>query len=114
MVSGIVLWSAGASLTGVGAAQIVTNALCRPPQPLPPRPAGAGAGEQLGVATQAVCSPSLSTTGVAMVIAGQLASVIAIPLFVVGNGRVPLGRGMAALRPELRVGAGSAALRFSF
>jgi hypothetical protein len=117
MVSGIVLWSAGASFTGVGAAQFVSNASC--PKVVfdgggpSPRPQSAG-GERIGVAQQASCSDSLSTAGLAMLIAGQLASVIAIPLFVVGVRSVPLGRGIAGPRPELRVGAGSAALHLSF
>jgi hypothetical protein len=119
MVSGIVLWSVGASLTGVGAGEIVASASCKPVflEGGSPRPQSTGGGERVGVAQQAqqaFCSGSIGNAAFGMLLAGQFASVIAIPLFVVGNGRVPLGRGIAAPRPELRVGAGSAALRVSF
>jgi hypothetical protein len=118
MVSGIVLWGAGAALTGVGTGQFLSHEGCSVSEVAgsAPRPLSAGSGERIGVAQQAFssCNDSLGVAGFAMLIAGQIASVIAIPLFVVGNGRVPIGHGIAGPKPELRVGAGSAALRLSF
>jgi hypothetical protein len=118
MVTGIVLWAASASMTGVGTARLLSGSTCAEPaiqgkggaQPLSAQPR-----EQIGVARQAMCGDSSSTVGLGLLIAGQLMSVIAIPIFVVGVSRVPLGRGMAKLSlPELRVGAARATLLWTF
>jgi hypothetical protein len=87
MIGGIVLWSAGVSLTGAGTGEIVSRVFCKTD-----------------------CGNSLDRASLAMLLAGQFAGVIAIPMFMAGHARVPV----TAPRPEILVGAGSAALRVSF
>jgi hypothetical protein len=116
MVAGIVLWGASAALTGVGTGQFLANGFCsvavQDGGTLGPK--AAGHRERIGVAREAICSDTLSTAGFGMILAGQITSVIAIPIFVVGNARVPLGRGMAWRRPEVYAGARELGLRVRF
>jgi len=134
MMTGTALWVAGglASVAGVGVLVYPLLEPCRDePIPFddpPPSPPGdrraprhsraPGGGERLGTAQQAfsACDEGLgSVLGAGLLVAGLVAGVSGIPLFAIGNQRVPARpRGDDAWVPDLRIGAGSADLRWRF
>jgi hypothetical protein len=132
MNTGIVLWGVGGVVTGVGVGLFVIaeSAGCAVPDFAGGTPTGSagapkrrgeshrGAGESLGTARQALSlcgDPSAVNLGLGVLAAGALGSGAGIPLFVLGNQKQPVKRATDALEaPVLRVGAGSAELRWSF
>jgi hypothetical protein len=126
MATGIVLWGAGAVVSAVGTAIFVPAATnpCffvagspRGPGPTPPKRAHGGGGERVGTARQALGCGQQSDVdlGMALLTGGIVGSLAGIPLFVVGNWKVPVQpRSEAALVPDLRVGAGHVDLRWAF
>jgi hypothetical protein len=127
--TGITLWGVSAVLTAVGAALAVQEASqsCvfddeSPPPPGGERAAhrplsGAGRGEPLGTARQALDGCGQPDTGLAVLAAAFVVGGAAIPLFLVGNKRVvkkPPGSTPDSAIPALRIGSSGAALRWTF
>jgi hypothetical protein len=124
MATGIVFWGAGAIVSGIGAVMFAgaAGSVCEvafggggpPPKRAHPRAHGAG-GERIGTAQQALgCSQQDTDRGAAVLSGGLLGSFVGIPLFVVGNTKVPASPREASLVPRLQVGAGGADLRWAF
>jgi hypothetical protein len=79
-----------------------------------PRAHSAG-GERIGTAQQALgCGQDDVNRGAAVLSGGLLGSFVGIPLFLVGNAKVPARPPEASLVPGLRIGAGGADLRWAF
>jgi hypothetical protein len=124
MATGIILWAAGAVASAVGTAFFVPPATRQcffdglGPGPTPPRRArGKAGGERVGMVQQALgCGQQDQIDlGMALLTGGIVSSLVGIPLFVVGNWKVPVQpRSEAAFVPDLRVGAGHADLRWAF
>jgi hypothetical protein len=122
MATGIALWGAGAIASVAGAVIFIPSALSRCIADSFPGTSGSpkhrrGGGERLGTARQALgCGDTdMQTVGMATLTAGILGSLAGIPLFVIGNAKVPVRPGAdSSLLPSLRVGAGSARLSWTF
>jgi hypothetical protein len=127
MITGIVLWGASGVATVVGTSLFILGigSTCIE---LASAPGSAGAaarpsfhpssaGERIGSAQQAFsgCGGPNPAVGFGIMTAGILSSLVAIPLFVVGNSRVPARpHDEISLAPTLRMGVGNASLSWNF
>jgi hypothetical protein len=127
MITGIAMWGAAGVATGVGMGLFLTSvgSVCAfadggAPGGLSASPRAsfktASAGERVGSARQAFSSCTGNPdVGFGIMSAGIISSFVAIPLFVVGNSRVPARpHDDLASAPTLRLGLGNASISWQF
>lgn len=122
-ITGIVLFGVGGLATVAGATIFGLGANCFNEQPAfaeaTPRPApasarGPGGQERLGSARQALNTCHLTTPGLGILVGGIVTAIIGVPIFVIGSRQKPGQPAVRALAPSVRVGAGNAALHWTF